>query len=986
MALLPITAVSCVSKDIILIAQGSRLLLSNNNNNNISSVSVLSNGSIIHGIEWCQEIGEKKYIIFGQKEFQIVKINSEIFPIYTKPIFLKDWIISCHSFSEFLFILTIHNQCLKIRISDGNIIKHISPPNKSIVYSATLHGHNFDTFKIASGTVTNQIIVWKPYNMELEPIKLIGHKGVIFSVEFNRTGTNLVSVSDDRTVRVWQLETATLQATLYGHTSRIWGAIFAPCDTFILSIGEDSTLRLWDTKRCECVHTFSGHKGKSVWSVTTSPDGKYAYTGGNDCSVRKWNLTPFIQNSENTNSKSIEITNEIPRLVHTVDSCVSVVLTANGSLWKILIKTGEISFVYKSDLFSSYSVMSLTPRSDTIAIGGLKGHLLLLNISNCDVLFLEKICVGKILNLNWFESNFLLISSLDGLCIFTQFSNENKLTKICSLILPKSSHRWVVSSLILKENLILGDGKGSLHLYSNFRTNVSIFSLFKVHGPNPVTSLQQKGEFVCSTGRDGKLKIIQIKNGKLILKNSIQVLRNIYWLEGIYMNPEGPTLALAFHGNEILLVDVRDETVLVNIPCGGGHRSWDTNSFENILRTQKFFLSYIKCHETILVSREIGDILDHPLSVPFLGREGLCLAILDTFVDGTVVLVAGDEIGNISVLSFKSETGFRVLSTNQCHIGNINVIELCDLNNSLFMFTAGGRGLLKVWEVNKYCLQNPNSIFEFYFFVCEVSAKPIYKRKSKKLIGQSEIDDFRITNLTLFSQKFKPSNCVVFCCCSDGFIRVYLFTPDTLLTPLSCVEHTNRCLLSSCLLYAHNLTPILFTAATDGEIVFWDFSKLIQYLETSEFSENFVPNLLSKLSVLKCHLSGVNSISISLNSVLKIATLVSVGDDASISVTKLGLNSENFSIISQKTNLNEHNSSIMKIEILEFEKQIFLLTVSRDQRLKLFVLNDMELTLELKKAYLLDVTNISDMKCQLRENKLRIFVVGEGLQTINLIL
>ena len=980
MTLLPISAVCCVSKDVLLIAQGSHLLLSRPNS--ISTLALLSPGTIIHGIRPCPEPREHLHIIFGQKEFQLVQLGSQFKSVYPQPIGLQDWIISCHSFADFIFILTIHNDCSKIRISDGTILQTVAAPIRCILYSATLHGHNFDTLKVASGTVTNRIIVWRPYQPEPEPIFLTGHDGVIFCVEFNTTGTKLVSVSDDRTVRVWQLAGHTqLIVTLYGHTARVWAAGFVPShnDTFVLSVGEDTTLKLWSVERCENVHTFMGHRGKSVWSVTTSPDGCYAYTGGNDCSVRKWNLTPFVQNSEKGNSRNIELANETPRIVCILNSCVSVVLTSAGSLWEIQTQTGATNLAYKNAIFASYAVMEITHSKDTIAIGGLKGHLLLLSVSDWNVIYLDEICEGKILSLNWCQNQFLLISGMCGFCLMAQLTADKQLIKLHVFTLPYSCHRWVTACLLISEQLILGDGKGSLHLYSNFSDKNPIYSLFKIHGSNPVTSLQQNGEFVYSTGRDGKLKLTLIKDGNLILKNSIQVLRNSSWLERVYVRSGRPIVALAFHGNEILLVNVCSDAVLVRIACGGGHRSWDSNSFEDILDTGKFHLSYTKCQETIMVTREIESDFENPFSVPFLGREGLCLNILDTFEDGAFMLACGDEIGTLSILSSAGESGLRVVSTNQCHIGNINAIEVCCVNKSLFMFTAGGRGLLKVWEINKCCLQN--GIFEFYFFVCEVSAKPIYRKKSKKIIGQFEIDDFRITTVSLLS--LPPSRCVAFCGCSDGFIRVYLFTPDTLLTHLSCVEHTNRCLLSSCLLYTHNLTPILLTAATDGEVVFWDISKIFQNLDTSLISDS-IPDLLSKIKTVTCHLSGVNSICISYNSVLKIATLVSVGDDTSICVTKLSVEPELIEVLTQTTNSGKHFSSIVKVELFEIGERIFVVTSSRDQRLKLFALNNVELTLELKETHLLDVTNVSDMKSQRRGDRLQVFVVGEGLQTFEI--
>ena len=85
-------------------------------------------------------------------------------------------------------------------------------------------------------------------------------QGVIFSVVFTSDGNRLLSVSDDRSIRHWDLITEECLQVLYGHKARVWDAQFL--GQFIISIGEDAACIVWDMTS-NMIKKFKGHQGSN---------------------------------------------------------------------------------------------------------------------------------------------------------------------------------------------------------------------------------------------------------------------------------------------------------------------------------------------------------------------------------------------------------------------------------------------------------------------------------------------------------------------------------------------------------------------------------------------------------------------------------------------------------------------------------------------------------------------------------------------------
>ncbi|KAF9882782.1 hypothetical protein FE257_005150, partial [Aspergillus nanangensis] len=121
---------------------------------------------------------------------------------------------------------------------------------------------------------------------------LEGHSGSVTSVTFQPDNDKiLVSVSNDKIIRLWDSITGQCLQTLEGHTEWVRSVTFQPDnDKILASASDDETIRLWDPITGQCLQTLEGHSG-SVISVTFQPDGKMLASASADETIRLWDLT-----------------------------------------------------------------------------------------------------------------------------------------------------------------------------------------------------------------------------------------------------------------------------------------------------------------------------------------------------------------------------------------------------------------------------------------------------------------------------------------------------------------------------------------------------------------------------------------------------------------------------------------------------------------------------------------------------------------------
>jgi WD40 repeat protein/serine/threonine protein kinase len=107
------------------------------------------------------------------------------------------------------------------------------------------------------------------------------------ALQFDGTGTRLVTASADRTVRVWDVPARKQLAELHGAGDALIAVALSPDGKEVVASGRDARAYVWDVASGALRLSLAGHKGV-VWHVEYSRDGSRIVTSADDGSARIW--------------------------------------------------------------------------------------------------------------------------------------------------------------------------------------------------------------------------------------------------------------------------------------------------------------------------------------------------------------------------------------------------------------------------------------------------------------------------------------------------------------------------------------------------------------------------------------------------------------------------------------------------------------------------------------------------------------------------
>ncbi len=143
---------------------------------------------------------------------------------------------------------------------------------------------------VASGGNDREITLSRVIGDQLQHRHLIGHRGAVTSIAFSPGGQQLASVSEDGTVRLWNVESGELVMSSISQPLPLLQLAFSPDGRRIvtgtgsrLARGVDpeiAEIKLWDVETLSEVLTFTSPHLGNVQGLAFSPDGFILAAGG----------------------------------------------------------------------------------------------------------------------------------------------------------------------------------------------------------------------------------------------------------------------------------------------------------------------------------------------------------------------------------------------------------------------------------------------------------------------------------------------------------------------------------------------------------------------------------------------------------------------------------------------------------------------------------------------------------------------------------
>nr|KAF7427407.1 hypothetical protein H0235_007101 [Vespula pensylvanica] len=855
------------------------------------------NSHNIHGI---LKASNNYLIVFGAKCLCIYDIDKTKDTLLLKQTFdtiwFNDWIIAV--------------KCLNI---DTQIFLIILFAHNNHSYGGSISGETVQDLVVFSGTVFQEILIWKlnygtAHDKNMKVLhRLIGHKGVIFSVIYDPSAYFICSTSDDRTVRLWKVvdnnsysnidmsltcknyidwekAEVKLVKTMFGHAARVWRAIIR--NGVLFTIGEDSLICIWSLNGTLLNKLFA-HHGAPIWSIDISEDNKTIFTGGADGAVHIW---PFISApSNNLQIISLFKTDHVPKYISYLNSGTLLIFHEGGML-----TCYDNALVLRESLYlerySTYCIMQISSCRRYISFASRDGYITIYTeINNENKKYLhqileEKVMESKIFSLQWLKDDTMLVCGKNGYLRILAITLDNELYTHSEYILPPTRECWITAAIIYENLLICGDRAGSLHVFEmhnqflnkiNLDRNIGkpIQTIYKVHGKIGIQLCAVIKNKLITGGRNGIIRFYDICHEKKSFLRTLYCIKMpMDWISNI-LDIGNDILITGFKEVEFIIYSLHHQRIALKNSCGGGHRSWDCMVLhENI----KF--AYIRNKQIYLSSHQLNSLF---LSTPTIlsgshVKEIYNVQPIMNLTDHTIYVSGGEDCKLRLTYIYKSELKrknytFQTLSIMDGHISSIKSIatinlESTKLNGTYLIFSCGGRAQIKCWQMDirwdKDLLSNENVScvdLNTHMLFGEDQNRRKYWQKTKQSYAIEP--ETRYMDIKTYYPSYNPTYIFLLIACADGYLRIFIYNIVTRdIHPILYTKCTTRCILKVHVLELKKKIIIL-TMSTDGIVRYFNFTEIFSeaFKNVSTGHCNLQNIDIMPFASMQLHQSGINS-------------------------------------------------------------------------------------------------------------------------------
>ncbi|MBK9464456.1 MAG: caspase family protein [Chitinophagaceae bacterium] len=125
------------------------------------------------------------------------------------------------------------------------------------------------------------------FSQQLKLILPLGHLQPLTLARFSGDGKRIITVSIDKTAKIWDVATGCFLTELHGKGFYIWHAEFSPDGKKAITAGDDKIVTIWEVTTGNVLFTLKGHTG-SVNSACFDAQGEKIVTASADHSVKIW--------------------------------------------------------------------------------------------------------------------------------------------------------------------------------------------------------------------------------------------------------------------------------------------------------------------------------------------------------------------------------------------------------------------------------------------------------------------------------------------------------------------------------------------------------------------------------------------------------------------------------------------------------------------------------------------------------------------------
>ena len=198
--------------------------------------------------------------------------------------------ITCLNFSpedDIFFFGSSNGNISQYDIKEAKIVDDI-PLNLGVIRNLILDRQNDLALIVGETSVMRS---YKLPRFELEH-EFEGHTLTINRCEMDHKRSLMFTVSDDCTVRMWDLKDNSDKGVILTHSGMGKSLALTPCGRYVFSGGEDFLIRVYDMLLDEEVLNLKSHSG-CVWSLSANDSSTLLASGGADYLIIVWNILDF---------------------------------------------------------------------------------------------------------------------------------------------------------------------------------------------------------------------------------------------------------------------------------------------------------------------------------------------------------------------------------------------------------------------------------------------------------------------------------------------------------------------------------------------------------------------------------------------------------------------------------------------------------------------------------------------------------------------